>query len=433
VSQTDGRPRNFDQIFTAAKQIITYFRESDEKTWLEKYEALWFQKLKELASLVFSNKQLQDYLSYDDLSDRLYHIVFYLSKDIKDITDEDLEKYLEKLLGAPESYEFFFPAMELFGFPEGYRLGLCELHSFPQLPPQAQTRISSDWKYRYDDEKAAYSASSIEDYEKQKKQETYFCLKVEASGFNKAIEMATERANQALKILKCFYLLEPAPRLRACHYLRGSGSGAVREERFKWGWYRHRIVSEIEEYVQTVNDFIQKRTDDEIARRCLSAIETYGMIESETPLELKFLLLVMATEGLLLGRDDKDFLGWKLREKVAILLGDTPGWFREFLQKEVPTQEECNESRVAARADLAKKVGEMYDKRSALVHRDDEAKKLAEEDVHFASMVMRFSLQKILRLYAQKGIRRVSKVSTVDPQSVDGFIESAKYSVPMGW
>jgi hypothetical protein len=429
------RPKNFDQILEAAQQILQVFRESDEKTWSEKYETLWFQKLDEFASLVFRNKELQDYLSFDDLRDRLFHIVMYLGKDLKDITPEDLKNYLGKLLGAPDMYEFFFPALELFNFPDGYILGSCELHSFTQLPQQIQTQISSEWKYRYEREKNIYLVRSFDEYQERKKRETYFCLSVQALGNEKAIETATRLANQGLNILKCFYPLEHAPRLVACHYKVGASYGAVREERFIWGWHNHWTDKEIEGYLRIVNDFVRRRTDDEIARRCLSAIDIYGMMEKETALKLKFLLSIMATESLLLGKDDKDFLGWKLREKVAILLGDTPNWVKQHLSKSPKdslTREECDQARPAARAELAKKVGMIYDKRSALVHQDA-GEEITEDDFRFASMIMRFSLHRILRLYNEKGITRVSKTSTVDPQSLDGFIESMKYSVPLGW
>jgi len=435
VASVRPRPKNFDQILDVAEQILQVFRESDEKTWFEKYETLWFQKLDEFASLVFCNEELQDYLSLDDLRDGLYQIAVYLGKDLKDITAEDLKNYLSKLLGTPDTYEFFFPALELFNFADGYVLGLCELHSFAQLPQQIQTKISSEWKYRYASEKNIYLVRSFDEYQERKRRETYFCLSVQALGNGKAIEKATRLANQGLNILKCFYLLEHAPRLVACHYKVGASSGAVREERFMWGWYNHRTDKEIEGYLRIVNDFVRKGTDDEIARRCLSAIDIYGMMERETALKLKFLLSVMAAESLLLGKDDKDFLGWKLREKVAILLGDTPVWVKQYLGKEPEeklTDEECDKARSAARAELAKRVGMIYDKRSALVHQDA-GEEITEDDFIYASNIMRLSLHRILRLYNEKGVRRVSKASTVDLQSLDGFIESMKYSVPLGW
>jgi hypothetical protein len=429
-------PKNFDRILEVAEQILQIFRESDEKTWSEKYETLWLQKLDELASLVFCNKELRDYLSRDDLYDRLFHIVMYLGKDLKDVTAEDLRSYLGRLLGTPDTHEFFFPALELFNFPDGYVLGLCELHSFPKLPQQVQTQISSEWKLTYESEKNIYLVRSFDEYQERKRRETYFCLSVQALGNSKAIEKATRLANQGLNILKCFYPLENAPKLVACYYNVGASHGAVREERFIWGWHNHWTDKEIEGYLRIVNDFVRKGADDEIARRCLSAIDIYGMMERQTPTELKFLLSVIATERLLLGKDDKDFLGWKLREKAAMLLGDTPGWLKKHLDKspkDTLTEQECNESRAGARAGLAKEIGAMYEKRSGLVHQDKEEITVTEEDFDFASMVFRWSLHRILRLYSEKGIRRISKKSTVDLESLDGFIESMKYSAPLGW
>jgi hypothetical protein len=160
------------------------------------------------------------------------------------------------------------------------------------------------------------------------------------------------------------------------------------------------------------------------------------MMERQTPIELRFLLSVMATERLLLGGEDKDFLGWKLREKAAMLLGDTPGWLREYLgkgPKDALTEEECNESRAAARADLAKKIRTIYEKRSGLVHQDEGETRVTEDDFALASMLFRWSLHRIVRLYAEKAIRRISKKTTVDLESLDGFIESMKYSAPLGW
>jgi len=69
--------------------------------------------------------------------------------------------------------------------------------------------------------------------------------------------------------------------------------------------------------VQLLNKFVAESMSDETAKRYMSAIDICGMIEAETSLEPKFLLSVTATECLLLGKDYRDFLDWKLREKVA--------------------------------------------------------------------------------------------------------------------
>jgi len=69
--------------------------------------------------------------------------------------------------------------------------------------------------------------------------------------------------------------------------------------------------------VQLLNKFVAESMSDETAKRYMSAIDICGMIEAETSLEPKFLLSVTATECLLLGKEYRDFLDWKLREKVA--------------------------------------------------------------------------------------------------------------------
>ncbi len=74
----------------------------------------------------------------------------------------------------------------------------------------------------------------------------------------------------------------------------------------------------------------------------------------------------------------------------------------------------------------------MYNKRSRFAHADKEGEKVTESDFRFASMVFRFSLHRVLSLYEKKGIRRITKEATLDEESLDYFIESLKYSAPLG-
>jgi hypothetical protein len=103
---------------------------------------------------------------------------------------------------------------------------------------------------------------------------------------------------------------------------------------------------------------------------------------------------------------------------------------RIYLKKREPTAQEHEANRVAARIALAREVGKMYDKRSRFAHQDEETR-VDEDDFRFASMVSRFALQRVVSLYSDKGIRRVRKEAPVDLQSLDGLIESLKYSVPL--
>lgn len=60
---------------------------------------------------------------------------------------------------------------------------------------------------------------------------------------------------------------------------------------------------------------INKHTS-ELEKRVLKATDIFGLSDDATALEIRLLL----SEG------DKDYLGWKLSEKVAFLVADTRKW-----------------------------------------------------------------------------------------------------------
>lgn len=435
MTEVVKRPKNYDKIVLAAKEMLRDMQASKEKTQLEKYEPLWFAKLRELALLLFKTRDIKRCMSFRDLWDDMSRIVMLVGKPLTNITEADLKKLLDRYFRDPENYSFYFPARQLEDVQDSHRVGACDLHSFKQLPSLARKGIAQQWRHQYRHEYYPFG-NTLAKYREERKKDTYFCVEVKALGFFKAIETATELANQSLNVLKCFYLVNH-PKLTKCYYSKGQtwigGLEDFTPFRMRSSYYR--VIPEIEEHIKTVTRFIRSDESHEIAERSLLAIDIYGMIEEDTPVPLKFLLSVIAIESLLLSRDDRDFLGWKLREKVAILLGDTPGWLREFLKKDKLTEEEYEKERVAARAELAKRVGRMYDKRSGIAHPKPSGndEKVTEDDFQFASMIFRFSIQRILSLYTVKKITRVGKTDTIDEKSLDSFIESLKYSVPSGW
>jgi hypothetical protein len=330
-------------------------------------------------------------------------------------------------------YKFYFPAAGMSGFPKKYRVGLCTIQEFSKLPRTARNCISS-FRDRQFGMKVKYHAGTLQEFKKTKRKEWYFCTRVSARDAREAATIAQHNALQTLKLLKSFYLPE---RLRSdfgeYYYVGRDERGS--EEKYlspKVVTYHHTFLLEVEKYLRILSRLIQYKKQGEMARRCISGVDVFGMINYDTSLEVKFLLSVIATEGLLLGRDDKDFLGWKLKEKIAIILGDTPVWLMEYLgKKNVPTATQRNRYRIAARRGLAKKIGEMYEKRSRFAHQDNKTR-ITPEDYRFASMIFRLTLQRVLWLYSTKGIKRVNKQSKTDVRSIDGFIEDMKYSVPLG-
>lgn len=79
------------------------------------------------------------------------------------------------------------------------------------------------------------------------------------------------------------------------------------------------MISRIDLFDQMVREItkmgINKHTS-ELEKRVLNAIDIFGLSDDATALEIRLLL----SEG------DKDYLGWKLSEKVAFLVADTREW-----------------------------------------------------------------------------------------------------------
>lgn len=73
--------------------------------------------------------------------------------------------------------------------------------------------------------------------------------------------------------------------------------------------------------ISEINEITNNPNREDIDNRILNAIDVFGMIEDSMPLNVRFMLCTIALEGLLLSDDDKDYLNWKLAEKLTFLLG----------------------------------------------------------------------------------------------------------------
>jgi len=428
------RPKNYDKILSLVWELVEcmqqYFQDDPLHTWQTKYRRLYSEIFDKLAAAMFTSKELQEHISHEELRDAFDDICYATRKKYEELTIEDARAFLDRFYRRPGRYRFFFPARNLWGYPDGYVVGECSLNSLRHLPQDVRHRISSGWKYTYSREKEIYGSRGESDYENSKMSETYFCVEVRAFGRRTAIETATRLANQGRNILKCFHHISHLPKLREFYFLKGRTFLHIGDLRYVSGWESHPtgLFPEQEKYVSLISRLVRNRESDEITRKCISAIDLYGMIEPDTPNEVSFLLSVIAIECLLLGRDDRDLLGWKLREKIAMLLGDTPEWFTWFLNKANPTQEECDGARIDARECLSKRVADMYDKRSRFAHPDVHGQsQITEQDLDFASLVFELSLQKLLTL-RERGITHVYRDSLGDPKSLDSFIDRMKYS-----
>ena len=327
-----------------------------------------------------------------------------------------IRKFLEDFfLSQSRARQFFFPA-NLSGFPEGFKIGLCEVRSFSDLPYVVKNTIQSEEEQRL--------ASKLDLHEK------YLATQVSVIGEEKAIDEAAARANQTFNILQCFFrnrrLAPDLPPERHCYWtVSHSNEIGISYGTRHADLYEYRYSAAMNRYIRILNSLVRGSGRDEIAKRCLAAIDIYGMANSSSQIELKFLLSVIAIESLIV---DTEPITSKLRERTTFLLGDSPLWMREFLHKERVRLADRKRNRIEARIALDRLMKEIYSKRSAFAHAGIKDQ-ITVNDLISVSQILAQLLMVILNLYDR---HRVTSLAG-SGNSLDSRITRQKYSTATTW
>lgn len=412
---TKIRPEHFEKIVISMERLVRLRQRYEEKAWIQKFQVLGEEKLLELTSLALKDQFVGQNFTFDDIWLRLDGFLTVGSAaTFKQMTREQIRKCLHDFFPSQSQvYQFFFSA-NLSGFPEGFKIGLCEVCSFSDLPSVVRKSIQSEKKQRL--------TRKLDHYEK------YLATQVSAIGEEKAIHEATARANQAFNMLQCFFwnrrLALDFPPERPC-YWRVDHSNEIG---ISYGTrhpnpYEYQYSVAMAKYARILNSLVRESRKDEIAKRCLAAIDVYGMANTSSQIELRFLLLVIAIESLVV---DTEPITSTLRERITFLLGDSPIWMREFLHKQRVRLSERKRNRIESRIALDKLMKEIYSKRSAFAHAGKKDQ-ITVRDLNSVSQIFEQLLRVILNLYDKRRVTRLAG----DGDSLDSYITRQKYSTSM--
>jgi hypothetical protein len=188
-----------------------------------------------------------------------------------------------------------------------------------------------------------------------------------------------------------------------------------------------------DDIVRAINLVFNKPARSTIESRIIDAIEILGMADSNTPIHIKFLLRIMALEGLLL--TEKDNIASKLAERISYLIGDSKEWLQMYKGllsiNKMSFDEKVTDEILLARVSLDKIVKTLYTKRSGFAHGglSDEKKTISLNDYHLVSFILR---QVMLRLIAlSQEITHISDSTGEkilgDIGSLDVYIKKKKY------
>jgi hypothetical protein len=345
----------------------------------------------------------QDNISFEDLSECIVG-----NEPFKEM--QSLADYLHnRVFIKPFSYDFYFRVGSLYHFKTCHEIGRGSVCEFKDLPPE----IKGVYRLRMNTSEIL----DIEEIEKRHQNKRFLHFKVESIGPHKALEKAIEELKTSISILKLTYNLQISNFLDytfSYHVIDSKHRTVVTYQ--DTGIERNQIDKPpwLDNKISNLTNITEKNNRTELENRIVNAINIFGMIKENTQLEIRFLLCIISLEGLLHGKDDKDYLGSRLADKMAFLLGDLPEWLtknRNLLPE--------------SRREMAALTLRLYGKRSALAH-TGKGKEIEAADFNDASMILRLAIEKLTELAKLDYIQLAKEEKK---RSIDGFIEDLKYGV----
>jgi len=400
----------------------------------------YFAQISVISEIISRNQQYRNRISDLDLEDFFSRIIEGVgSRSLQKITPALLKSELaRRLLCEEKDFDFYYPVGDISGFTEGALLGMGELISLRSLPAKVRRDVKDSHTMRY-------SKSAVVRVNPEK--EWFLHIRIKSIGTVTAALRAEAYARMSLGAYEAL--------TGYSEFLRGFIRDPFTMDAFvMWpdedyvGYIKpvsipgHIAISgtrDVDGQLDDITRILRKEPKSELENRILSAVNILALTDDSTPLNIRFLLKVFALEGLLLSESDRDYLGWRLAEKVAFILGDNKVWMAfafgffphlKFIGNLIPTvvsDEFVAENRVESRLMLNREVTRLYAKRSAFAHPHQKGKNAINDyDYDTISWLVRLCIASMLEL-SKTGITHLRKEGPDDSKSLDGMIERMKF------
>jgi hypothetical protein len=352
-------------------------------------------------------------------------------KSFQEITLQDLRTALRRhILREDQDFDFYYPIGKADGFLEGQTLGAGELQSFDGLPARVRIYVKKARGL------GRYPHNASNTFSGRKLEDNWFLhVRIRTIGWTNAALNAERLAQRSLAAFEVLtghsefmrtFVRNPLGRevFVSCGEDEASGYYPPAESSFG--------VSNMPGFESQLKDLtlmIRRENMSELERRIVSVIDILAMIDERTPLNIKFLLKMFALEGLLLSEDDRDYLGWRLSEKITFLLGDNKVWVAfafgilphmGFVGNgiaELVEDEFAEIHTLESRLILNREVVRLYRKRFAFAHPRPRPGKdaIAENDYEMISWLLRLSVSSILALTKMESRILRSVIKSINP------------------
>jgi len=263
---------------------------------------------------------LETMLTSDDIKNFFNLIATKLNKWIQHISDEEFITKLKSDLLTTKTFDYYVPIYCLYGFPEGLKLGSSTVVDFQNLPTEISEYFIRLWGHRFTVDTEYHKTK--EEYINLKKRSTFMHFVIKANGSYKANEKAINLAEDSLHIIRFLYgtnfnIVDMRYKIREVR--EEGGIEGMASLPFIGGATYNKFV---EKKIPVLTDIFTKSNPNEIERKIKNAIRIFGIQTSVTNDNVRFVLLITCLESLLMTESDRDYLLWKLAEKVAFILNE---------------------------------------------------------------------------------------------------------------
>jgi hypothetical protein len=347
---------------------------------------------------------LEKMLAPEDLREFFDWVVTKINKWIEHITDEEFIAQLKSDLLTTKTYDFYVPIYCLYGFPENAKLGYSTVIDFQNLPTEISEHFVMFWERCFTIDTQYHTTK--EEYVSLKKRSTFIHFVIEANGSYKAIEKAISRAEDALHIVRFLYrinfnIVDMRYKTREIKQ-EGGRVGMAGLPFIGCVNYGESVGKEI----PILTDIFVKSNPNEIEEKIRKTLRIFGIQTSVKNQQVRFVLLVTCLESLLMTKFDRDYILWRLAEKVALISDDNKRDLYDYVRKEA------------------------YEKRSAFIHGNEGKDNLVtENDILKIEGVVSNLVWRMIDL-VKDGYTHVRKEKGV--KSIDEYVEETKFGKTSG-
>lgn len=358
-----------------------------------------------------SKKDINIFFNNDDRGSFNYEHA-YINDNSSEPIKNNLCLFIDKhIFKNKEEYIFYFRVGTDRDFKNNKKIGHATIRTSDNVPRIVVNDIYSSFQY------PIYNSNDGRIY--RSKKFSFMEIKIKSIGSERAREKAIQQFNQSYNLYKIMSYVdtyEIANKILPPHVCYKKKNESMTSFDVQEPFRGLVIGTPFYNYIEKINIIMNKSKYTDLEKRILSSIDTYGTIEEYMPKYVKFLLIMISLETLLLSEDDKHNVAEKLTEKIIFLITKN---------SKMHDNKKLKIKLLNERLDMYKKIKQLYKSRSDLVHGNIITDDLIFERYKFARLVL---IESIIALADKSKIYEyMMKKNDHDDKSLDFYFQKLKF------